>query len=64
MTFEEAIIASVREYYRGKDPENYYKEKGEVRYTREFFDKLEADLVEEPSKKKSKDVKEKTDDES
>ncbi len=65
MTFEEAIIESVRQYYKGKDPENYMEARGEdIKYTREYFDKLEAEVLDEPKPKKKakKDMTEGDDD--
>lgn len=55
MTFEEAIIISVRKYYAGQDPEELMGSKeGETKYTREYFDELEEELVPSDKKKKSK----------
>lgn len=65
MTFEEAIVASIRAYYKGKDPVEYNEAKGgEVKYTREYFDQLEASIDEEtqPKKKAKNDVAEDDDD--
>lgn len=56
MTFEEAIIKSVRKYYAGKDPEALMEASEDgFKYTREYFDELEAELV--PSDKKTKSKK-------
>jgi len=56
MTFEEAIITAVRKYYAGKDPEALLEaSEGEFKYTREYFDELEEELM--PSKKKKKSKK-------
>jgi hypothetical protein len=56
MTFEEAIVIAVRKYYAGKDPEALIESsEGEFKYTREYFDELEEELV--PSKKKKKSKK-------
>lgn len=47
MTFEEAIIISVRKYYAGRDPEELMgTNEGEIKYNREYFDQLEKDLAE------------------
>lgn len=47
MTFEEAVIISVRKYYAGRDPEELMgTNEGEIKYTREYFDQLEKDLAE------------------
>ena len=55
MTFEEAIVISVRKYYAGKDPEALRESaEGEMKYTREYFDELEEELVPSDKKKKSK----------
>jgi hypothetical protein len=45
MTFEEAIRRSIKAYFDGKDATKTNEVKGEVRYTREFFDEMEADLI-------------------
>jgi len=53
MTFEEAIITSVRKYYEGHDAEELMKtEEGEAKYSREYFDELEEELAPSPKKKK------------
>lgn len=58
MTFEEAIIKSVQKYYSGTDPVELNSVSGkETKYTREYFDDLEEELV-NPSKKKKKKKKE------
>ena len=65
MTFEEAIVASIRAYYKGIDPENYNETREEPqKYTREYFDMLEEKVVEESSSKKKskKEVAEDDDD--
>jgi len=55
MTFEEAIVISVRKYYAGKDPEALIEASdGDLKYTREYFDELEEELVPSDKKKKSK----------
>jgi hypothetical protein len=47
MTFEEAILISVRKYYGGRDPEELMGvREGETKYTREYFDQLEKDIAE------------------
>jgi len=50
MTYEEVVRKAIREYYKDRDPENYNETKDEVKYTREYFDELEAEMV--PAKKK------------
>lgn len=45
MTFEEAIIKSIKVYRSGKDPEELFKVVGGVKYTRDYFDELEKELV-------------------
>lgn len=55
MTFEEAIVKAVRKYYAGKEPEALIEaSEGEFKYTREYFDELEEELVPSDIKKKSK----------
>lgn len=45
MTFEEAIRRSIKAYFDGKDPVKLNEAKGEVRYTREYFDEMEEELI-------------------
>jgi hypothetical protein len=45
MTFEEAIRRSIKAYFDGKDPTKLNEVKGEVRYTREYFDEMEEELI-------------------
>jgi hypothetical protein len=53
MTFEEAIKLAIRKYYEGEDPvELMGSQEGEMKYTREYFDELEEEMV--PSKKGKK----------
>ena len=60
MTFEEAIIKSVQKYYSGTDPVELNSVSGkEAKYTREYFDELEEELVKSPKNKKKKKKKEK-----
>ena len=55
MTFEEAIVIAVRKYYAGKDPEALMESsEGEFKYTREYFDELEEELVPSSKNKKTK----------
>lgn len=62
MTFEEAIVVSVRKYYQGKMPEELMGVKdGEMKYTPEYFDELEEELLN--PKKKSKETEEDLEDE-
>ena len=62
MTFEEAIVVSVRKYYQGKMPEKLMETKeGELKYTREYFDELEEELLN--PKKKTKEDEEDLEDE-
>jgi ABC-type transporter lipoprotein component MlaA len=55
MTFEEAIVTAVRKYYAGKDPEALMEaSEGEFKYTREYFDELEEEIMSSSEDKKSK----------
>lgn len=64
MTFEEAIIKAVKKYYEGRDPEELLEsQEGESKYTREYFDELEEELLESDTKKKSKKKKKKDEEE-
>lgn len=55
MTFEEAVRKSIKAYFDGRDPENFLSAMGKVKYTRDYFDELEEEMVGDPkAKKKSK----------
>lgn len=55
MKFEEAVKIAIRKYYEGHNPEELLKaQDGEVKYTRDYFDELEEELVDSKKKKKSK----------
>jgi hypothetical protein len=56
MTFEEAIRLSIKAYMKGKIPQSVNEAKGGLRYTPEYFDDLEKNLLGE------KEVDEKDDD--
>lgn len=58
MTFEEAIRRSIKAYYKGKDATNLNSLKEEVRFTREYFDELEDELLngDAPVKEDEEDV--------
>ena len=46
MTFEEAIIISVRKYYQGRDPvELMGAQQDDIKYTRAYFDELEDEII-------------------
>lgn len=48
MTFEEAIRVSIKSYLEGRDPEAYLEAAGtQPKYTREYFDQLEEDVLSE-----------------
>lgn len=55
MTFEEAFRASIRSYYNGEGLKEYAKAKGSLKFTKDYFDKLDADLM--PEEKGSKNAK-------
>jgi len=60
MTFEEAVRKSIKAYFSGKDAENFLSENGDLKYTREYFDEMEEELVgKEAKEKRSKDGQEK-----
>lgn len=44
MTFEETIRESIRKFYKGKGLSEYSKEY-DFKYTKDFFDKAEAELL-------------------
>lgn len=57
MTFEEAIRLAIRKYYEGEDPvELMGVQEGEMKYTREYFDELEEEML-SPKKAKKKGKK-------
>ena len=63
MTFEEAIIISVRKYYQGRDPvELMNAQEGEIKYTRAYFDELEDEIV-NGKKEEIEDIEEDLEDE-
>lgn len=45
MTFEEAVRKSIKAYFEGKDPENLLEAMGGTKYTREYFDEMEEELL-------------------
>jgi hypothetical protein len=46
MTFEEAIRESIIKYYEGNSFEAYNKATGkEVKYTKDYFDKVESEML-------------------
>jgi hypothetical protein len=45
MRFEEAIRISIRKYFDGIDPEKVKELEGERKYTREYFDELESEVL-------------------
>ena len=52
MTFEEAIIKSVKAYLNGEMPTELIGTSKETKYTPEYFDELEEELMKEPAKEK------------
>lgn len=62
MTFEDAIVLAVKKYYAGTDPEALMEaQEGEIKYTREYFDELEEELLASKGGKKPKKNKKKDD---
>jgi hypothetical protein len=58
MTFEEAIRKAIKAYREGKDPEELMKVKGgESKFTRDYFNDLEEEIVGKDSKKSKKKKK-------
>ena len=56
MKFEEAVRKSIQAYFSGKDAENFLAENGATKYTREYFDEVEEEVVgKSASKKNNKD---------
>jgi hypothetical protein len=62
MTFEQAIIKSVRAYFNGKMPDNLMQaaDSKESKYTPDFLDELEKSLIGKEAAKKDKENKEDT----
>lgn len=64
MTFEDAIVLAVKKYYAGTDPEALMEaQEGEIKYTREYFDELEEELLASKGGKKPKKKKDDEDEE-
>jgi hypothetical protein len=64
MTFEDAIVLAVKKYYAGTDPEALMgAQEGEIKYTREYFDELEEELLASKGGKKPKKKKDDEDEE-
>jgi hypothetical protein len=63
MTFEEAIIISVRKYYQGRDPvELMGAQQDDIKYTRAYFDELEDEII-NGKKEEEEDTEEDLEDE-
>ena len=63
MTFEQAIIKSVRAYFNGRMPDNLMQaaDSKESKYTPDFLDELEKSLIGKEAAKESKEDKEEPD---
>lgn len=48
MTFEEAIIKSIKAYLDGEMPQELLEVSEDTKYTPEYFDELEKDIMEGP----------------
>ena len=57
MTFEQAIVKSVRAYFNGKMPDNLIQaaDSKESKYTPDFLDELEKSLIGKEAAKKDKE---------
>jgi len=57
MTFEQAIVKSVRAYFNGKMPDNLMQaaDSKESKYTPDFLDELEKSLIGKEAAKKDKE---------
>ena len=54
MTFQDAVKKSIKQFMDGKMPKNLMEVSGgEVKYTPEYFDQLEEELLEEPTDSKN-----------
>ena len=62
MTFEQAIVKSVRAYFNGKMPDNLIQaaDSKESKYTPDFLDELEKSLIGKEAAKEDKENKEDT----
>jgi hypothetical protein len=59
MKFEEAVRKSIKAYFDGRDAENFLSENGDTKYTRDYFDEMEKELVgDDADTKRSKDGQE------
>ena len=60
MTFEEAVRKSIKAYFSGRDADNFLSEHGDIKYTREYFDEMEEELIgsDEVDEKRSKEEEE------
>lgn len=54
MKFEEAVRKSIKAYFEGRDPEKFLEAHGEYKYTREYFDNVEEEMLADTKKKKMK----------
>ncbi len=49
MTFEEAVIKSIKAYLEGEMPQELMEVNKDSKYTPEYFDALEKEIMEGPS---------------
>lgn len=54
MTFEEAVLKSIKAYYNGKQPKELLAVQNSKKYSKEFFDNLEEQLLGGKKAKKKK----------
>ena len=60
MQFEEAVRKSIEAYFNGEDASNFLEAGGSTKYTREYFDSMEEDILgKDAGKKKNKSAVEK-----
>lgn len=63
MKFEEAVRKSIKAYFEGRDPEAFLEAHGDIKYTREYFDEVEEEMLSDTKKKTMKKDKEEGEDE-
>lgn len=57
MTFEEAVLKSIRAYYGGKQPKELMAVQPSKKFHKEFFDNLEEQILGSKKKTKKKGAK-------
>lgn len=58
MKFEEAVRRSIKAYFEGQEADTFLEAHGDIKYTREYFDEMEENMIAEAEKKATKKDKE------